>query len=148
MRRACSLGFLSLAACLVACSPAPADRAGDTLAGAQPADTAAVLRAIDSTAARMTAAVNGQDIATMVKQEKRENRRKSFPITLIPFDRIREWERFDSDSGKDLGVEIREYFIPDFSNCKDHDAFEDAFARLLRDLREERRQSTEAGAPR
>jgi hypothetical protein len=30
---------------------------------------------------------------------------------------------------------IREYFIPDFSNWKDHDAFESSFARLLKDLR-------------
>ena len=75
------------------------------------------------------------------RQEKRENRRKLFPITLIPFDpAIREWECFDADSGKDLGVEVREYFIPDFSNWKDHDAFESAFARLLRDLRAEENQ--------
>ena len=65
----------------------------------------------------------------------------SFPITLIPFDpAIREWECFDADSGKGLGVEVREYFIPDFSNWKDHDAFESAFARLLRDLRAEENQ--------
>jgi len=30
---------------------------------------------------------------------------------------------------------VREYFIPDFCTWKDHDAFEVAFARLLRDLR-------------
>jgi hypothetical protein len=30
-----------------------------------------------------------------------------------------------------------EFFIPDFSNWKDHDAFESAFARLLRDLKAE-----------
>ncbi len=29
----------------------------------------------------------------------------------------------------------REHHIPDFSHWKDHDAFESAFARLLRDLR-------------
>jgi hypothetical protein len=31
--------------------------------------------------------------------------------------------------------EIREYFIPDFTNWKAHDAFEAAFARLLNELR-------------
>jgi hypothetical protein len=40
----------------------------------------------------------------------------------------------DADSGKDLAVEVREYFIPDFSNWKDHDAFESAFTRLKKDL--------------
>ena len=41
----------------------------------------------------------------------------------------------DPRTGKDLAEEVREYFIPDFSNWKDHDAFEAAFARLLRDLK-------------
>jgi hypothetical protein len=34
-------------------------------------------------------------------------------------------------------VELREYFIPDFSNWKDQDAFEAAFARLQKDLQAE-----------
>jgi len=32
-------------------------------------------------------------------------------------------------------VELREYFIPDFSHWKEHDKFEAAFERLLKDLR-------------
>jgi hypothetical protein len=31
--------------------------------------------------------------------------------------------------------EVRKYHIPDFSNWKNHDAFERAFARLEKDLR-------------
>lgn len=69
------------------------------------------------------------------KAELRDNRRKLFPIGLIDFNTLRDWECFDADSGKDLAVEIREYFIPDFTNWKDHDAFEANFARLLRDLK-------------
>ncbi len=34
-----------------------------------------------------------------------------------------------------------QYYIPDFSRWKDHDAFEETFARLLRDLKAEGRQS-------
>ena len=41
----------------------------------------------------------------------------------------------DADTGKDLAVELREDHIPDFSNWKNHDAFESAFNDLLRDLR-------------
>ena len=67
MRRACPLGFPCLVICVLACNPAPADRAGDTLAAAQPADTAAVRRAIDSTVAGMAAAVNRQDMAGMAQ---------------------------------------------------------------------------------
>lgn len=69
------------------------------------------------------------------KAEREENRRKLFPIRLADFDAIQKWECFDADSGKDLAVELREYFIPDFSNWKDHDSFEKAFDRLLRDLK-------------
>jgi hypothetical protein len=50
---------------------------------------------------------------------------------------IKAWECFDADSGKDLAVELREYFIPDFSNWKERGQFEIAFARLLKDLRSE-----------
>jgi TIR domain len=69
------------------------------------------------------------------KAEIKDCERKLFPIRLVSFDVIREWECFDADSGKDLGVEIREYFIPDFSKWKQPDHFEAAFARLLKDLR-------------
>lgn len=71
------------------------------------------------------------------KIENKENRRKLFPIRLTDMETIREWECFDSDTGKDLAVEVREYYIPDFSNWKKHDSFEAAFDRLLRDLRAE-----------
>jgi len=36
---------------------------------------------------------------------------------------------------------VRQYFIPDFSDWKDHDAFETAFRRLLRDLKAEEKKS-------
>jgi hypothetical protein len=70
--------------------------------------------------------------------EKKENRRKLFPIRLCDFNTLRNWACFDSDTGKDLAVEIREYAMPnDFSNWKDHDAFEAAFTKLLKDLKAE-----------
>jgi len=69
--------------------------------------------------------------------EIKEGRRKLFPISIGEFDKVKAWRRFDADTGKDLAKEVREYFIPDFSNWKEHDAFEQAFARLLRDLKDE-----------
>jgi len=69
--------------------------------------------------------------------EKKENRRKLFPIRLADFDTLRNWTCFDADTGKDLAVEVREYFIPDFSNWMDHNAFEAAFAKLGEDLKTE-----------
>lgn len=67
--------------------------------------------------------------------EIREKRRKLFPIRLVGFERVQDWKCFDGESGKDLAIEVREYFIPDFSNWMDRDAFENAFAKLLRDLK-------------
>ena len=61
------------------------------------------------------------------RQKLSENRRKLFPIRLVDFDAIQAWECFDADLGEDLAVEIREYFIPDFSNWKHHDPFEAAW---------------------
>lgn len=78
------------------------------------------------------------------KAERDERRRKLFPIRLVDFEAIEKWECFDADSGKDLGVELREYFIPDFSNWKDHDAFEKGFARLLRDLKDDEEEKPES----
>jgi hypothetical protein len=71
------------------------------------------------------------------KTEIEQKRRKLFPILLVDFEAVKKWKCFDGDSGKDLAVELREYFMPDFSNWKDHDSFEKGFERLLRDLRAE-----------
>ncbi len=69
------------------------------------------------------------------KAERKIGRRKLFPIGLVDYTTLQDWECFDADGGQDLAVEVRQYFIPDFTNWKDHDAFEAAFARLLKDLR-------------
>jgi uncharacterized protein YjbI with pentapeptide repeats len=75
------------------------------------------------------------EIKRAKKVERKESRRKLFPIRLVDFQTIENWECFDADSGKDLAAEIREYYIPDFSNWKDNDSFEIEFSKLLRDLR-------------
>jgi hypothetical protein len=79
------------------------------------------------------------------KAEIKEKKRKLFPIRLVDFEAIRNWECFDTDSGKDLAVEIREYLIPDFSNWKAPDAFEAGFARLVKSLKAEDSTGATAG---
>ncbi len=74
------------------------------------------------------------EIAKARKREICENRRVLFPIRLCSFETLRDWECFDADAGKDSAREIREYFIPDFSNWTDRDSYRLAFDRLLRDL--------------
>jgi hypothetical protein len=58
-----------------------------------------------------------------------------FPIRLIDMHTLREWTCFDADFGRDLANEVRQYFIPDFSNWQDETAFDAAFKRLLADLK-------------
>jgi len=71
------------------------------------------------------------------KRERTEKKRVLFPVRLVSFEAIRDWELFDADEGKDLAVEIREYYIPDFSNWKNHDPYAKGFENLLRDLKTE-----------
>jgi uncharacterized protein YjbI with pentapeptide repeats len=86
-----------------------------------------------------SASLNSQwvktEIAKARKRETRENRRMLFPVRLVDFETLQDWECFDSDTGKDSAQEIREYFIPDFSRWKDYDAYTVGFDRLLRDLK-------------
>jgi len=62
-------------------------------------------------------------------------KRVLYPLRLVAFDEIREWECFDTDSGKDMSRNMREYFIPDFSLWRDHTSYMEALDALLRDLR-------------
>jgi hypothetical protein len=84
------------------------------------------------------------EIAHARQKEVEQRRQVLFPIGLTPFSKIREWKCFDADTGKDSAREIREYYVPDFSNWKDHDSYTSAFRRLLRDLKAA--QSTDSTA--
>ena len=69
------------------------------------------------------------------KQEVQKKKRVLFPIRLVSYKAIKEWECFDADTKKDLATEIREYYIPDFSDWKNPAAYKKEFDRLLRDLK-------------
>jgi TIR domain/Pentapeptide repeats (8 copies) len=75
------------------------------------------------------------EIAEARQREIQEQRQVLFPVRLVPFEAVRAWKYFDADTGKDSVSEIREFFIPDFSNWENHDAYQEAFRRLLRDLK-------------
>jgi hypothetical protein len=75
------------------------------------------------------------EIANARKRQVRDKRRVLFPVRLVPFEVLRDWQFFDGDTGKDSAREIREYFIPDFSNWKSHDSYQEAFNRLVADLK-------------
>src|SRR5260370_12989054 len=67
------------------------------------------------------------EIAKARKRELQEKRQVLFPIRLTSFELIRVLKCFAAELGKGSAREIREYFIPDFSNWKDHDNYQEAF---------------------
>jgi hypothetical protein len=69
-----------------------------------------------------------------IKRETDEGKQVLFPIAVAPMDEIRAWECFDSDTGRDMAVEVRQYYIPDFVNWKNDVVFEKQFGRLLKGL--------------
>jgi uncharacterized protein YjbI with pentapeptide repeats len=75
------------------------------------------------------------EIAKARKREVEEGLQVLFPIGLAPFETIRQWECFDSDTGKDSAREVREYLIGDFSNWQVPDAYQRELTRLIRDLK-------------
>jgi hypothetical protein len=75
------------------------------------------------------------EIAKALKREIQEKKQVLFPIRLVSIETIRDWECFDADTGKDSAKEIREYYIPDFSNWEDSAQYKLDFDHLLRDLK-------------
>jgi hypothetical protein len=77
-----------------------------------------------------------------MRREQQERKQLLFPVALVPHGETGAWKCFD-DRGIASAREIREYFIPDFSNWKDHDHYRKTFDRLLKDLQ----ATTKAAVP-
>lgn len=77
------------------------------------------------------------------QQEKKNGERKLFPIRVCDMKLLQDWECFDADTGRDIAQEIREYFIPDFSEWTKDIKFDQEFQKLCRDLRNEGVQMNE-----
>jgi hypothetical protein len=70
------------------------------------------------------------------QKEVREGSAILFPVRLCEFNELRNWELFDSDEGRDLAVEIREYYIPDFSRWQNETMFQLNLEKLVQDLKD------------
>ena len=60
-------------------------------------------------------------------------------LILIPASMDSEWVK--TEIAKARKLEIRAYFIPDFSDWKNHDAYQEAFQRLPRDLKADEKKT-------
>jgi hypothetical protein len=84
----------------------------------------------------MTSDWVGTEIANAREREAREKKQMLFPITIAPFEEVKQWKKFDADLGRDSAREIREYYIPDFSGwARDHGAYQKALTKLIGDLK-------------
>ena len=80
------------------------------------------------------------ELRKSLDRKAQEGKRVLFPGRLVPFEALEKWELIDS-TGLNLAEEIRQFFIPDFSNWKDHDSYLKAFQRLVADLKSVREKS-------
>ena len=71
------------------------------------------------------------------KIEIKEGQRKLFPIRLVDFEVIRDWECFDADAARISAWRSANTSSRTSHEWKDHDAFEKGFAQLLSDLKAE-----------
>jgi len=84
----------------------------------------------------MTSDWVGTEIANAREREAREKKQMLFPITIAPFEEVKEWKLFDADRGKDSARGVREYYIPDFSDWARNDGkYQTALERLVQDLK-------------
>ena len=74
------------------------------------------------------------EILTARKREVQEQRRILFPITLVPYESLRDWRCFDVDSGEDAAIVVREYFILDFTQWHQYEHYMPSLEKLLHDL--------------
>jgi hypothetical protein len=75
------------------------------------------------------------EIRLAYKREREGAQRVLFPIRLVSFDELREWELLDADVGVDLAHHVRSYFIPDFSAWPDRESSEHEIRRLVKALK-------------
>jgi uncharacterized protein YjbI with pentapeptide repeats len=77
------------------------------------------------------------EIRRTLELEKKEKRRKLFPVRLAEAGPWHTWTCFDDDTGRDLAAAVRERSHPDFANWKNPVAFQAEFSRLLKAFQED-----------
>jgi len=79
------------------------------------------------------------EIARARQKEVALKRRVLFPLALVPFRDVAGWQQFDADIGGDTAKEIREYYLPDFSDWKgNHDAYQQSFDKVIAALKSDK----------
>ena len=53
-----------------------------------------------------------------------------FPVRVVDYETLKQWECFDADIGKDSAREIREYYVSNSWNWKDREFYKVEFEKL------------------
>ena len=70
------------------------------------------------------------------EKEVRLKRDVLFPVALVPFSDIRDWQQFNPDLGEDTARRVRDYFVPDFRAWDtNHGRYLESFEKLLASLK-------------
>jgi hypothetical protein len=77
----------------------------------------------------------GTEMLEARRRERSESKSMLFPIRLVGYDKLADLELFDADEGRDLWREIRQLYIPDFTQWQQDGRFDAALKELLRALR-------------
>ena len=77
------------------------------------------------------------EISKARKREINEGKRVLFPVRLVEFQTLKNWERLDADTGKTLPGKSANISYRISVPGKDNDSYQKAFQRLLRDLKAE-----------
>lgn len=59
-----------------------------------------------------------------MKRQKAEGRDVLFPISLVPYEKLKEWSCFDADTSTDIAAELREYLVPCITDISDKSQFD------------------------
>jgi Restriction endonuclease/TIR domain len=76
------------------------------------------------------------ELSLALKRERDEGRRILFPISIVDFEKIREWTCFDSDTGNDIAQELRKLRIENLSRWKNPTEFDGHVRRIVAALSE------------
>ena len=56
-----------------------------------------------------------EEIKGARRREAREGFRMLYPLGLVPYEALYDWDLFDHDTTTDLAAEVRSFYIPDFT---------------------------------
>lgn len=74
------------------------------------------------------------ELRRAMARQRTEQRDILFPISLMPYENLRNWQCFDADAGSDIASEIRQYLIPSIHPAASSIEFDDFVDKIVKGL--------------